>query len=195
MKKLIGIILAVVLLAGGLGTVVYAAVPHVPMTGEKLVGMGRMGTRGDGPTFTFFSVFRFTNPDCVGTITITRISIMKSGGTVVYEGPLLRQEVSGGEVVDDSEWMEPMNPHEGRDIALWTYFPDPDDQDYDWMSKQEAYGQPLRGYSVEIFYETERKGLPLVGDAFTTREFVRSTGDIQQTGYSSQMFNLNQKLR
>ena len=195
MKKIILILVTLVLIVGGLGTAVYAAGLHVPMTGEKLVGQGRMGTRGVGPTFTFFSVFRFTNPDCVGTITITRISIMKSGGTVVYEGPLLRQEVSGGEVVDDSEWMEPMNPHEGRDIDLWTYFPDPLDPNHTWMSKLEAYDQPLRGYSVEIFYETERKGLPLVGDAFTTREFVRSTGDIQQTGYLSPMFNLKQKLR
>ena len=193
MKKLIFILVTLALIAGGLGTIVYAAVPHVPMKGEKIVGQGRLGTKTGG-SLTFWSDFRFTNPDCVGTITIARISIIRTGGTVVYEGPLLRQEVVGGEVVDDSEWMDPMKPHEGRHIILWTYmrysYPP-----YDWMTKQDAYAQRLRGYSVEIFYKTQRRGLPLVGFAEMTKKSVLISGNVEVSGYRTPMFNLKQKLR
>ena len=193
MKKIILILMTLVLIAGSLGTIVYAAVPHVPMTGEKLVGMGRLGTKASG-TITFFSEFRFTNPDCVGTITIERISIIRTGGTVVYEGPLLRQDVSGGEVVDDSEWMSPMNPHEGRDIVLWTYmrYPDPP---YDWMTQQDAYDDQLRGFSVEIYYDTQRRGLPLVGYAGETKISRLGTGNVEVSGYRTPMSNLEQRRR
>ena len=43
-KRIIGIALAVVLVAGGLGGLAYAQVNgHQPMTGQKLVGVGQLG--------------------------------------------------------------------------------------------------------------------------------------------------------
>ncbi len=203
MKRLIGTILAVVLLAGGLGGFVYAAGPHVPLTGQKLVGMGRLGSESVGTSgVTYRSRFGFTNPDDVGEITIRRISIISGNGTVIYEGPLRRQKhavdllTGKDEVIDDSPWMSPMTPHKARSIILWTYFPDTGDPAHTWMSKNEAIGQNRKGYTVEIFYDTEKKGLPLIGHSNTRRRAVSvASGDVSESGFLTQMFNMKQRLK
>ena len=195
MKKIIVIVLAVMVLTGGLGGFAYAQVQHEPMTGSKLIGIGRVGTFQEGATTHIFrSRFAFTNPDCVSEITIDRISIIKADGTVIYEGPLLRQVVGGGEVVNSFPWPNPLGPHQSRFIVLSLYFPDPGDPDHDWMSKQEALSQEHNGYTVEIFWtKSNRRGLPLIGHGATVKNTLLPSGDEEISGYRNEMFNMNQR--
>lgn len=83
MKKLIGVILALLLFAGGLGGVVYAQGTHEPMVGQKLVGSEACG-KATG--ILFYTMFILTNPDCVSQITVDRVSVIGADGTVIYEG-------------------------------------------------------------------------------------------------------------
>ncbi|MBA7648624.1 hypothetical protein ES703_56412 [subsurface metagenome] len=127
MKKIIAIVLAVMLVAGGLGGFVYAnSSSHQPMTGEKLVGTGRLGLQPNGEWLSG-SWFLFTNPDCVGKITIERISIIRGDGTVIYEGPLLELVRNGdGEVVDRIPITTPMKPHRIWGVPLGHFMKDPE---------------------------------------------------------------------
>jgi len=118
MKRLIAIMLAVVLIAGGLGGFVYAQGIHEPMTGQKLVGMGVYAewTYPGGTNATMSSGFMLTNPDGVSEITIERISVFAFDGTVIYEGPL--------RVKVDHEWevyTGPLKPHETLQTGLEYY--------------------------------------------------------------------------
>jgi len=168
---------------------------HQPLTGMKLVGIGRLGFEQQATcTIEHGSRFVFTNPDCVGNIKIRRIAIFAGDGTVIYEGPLLRQIRAGGEVVNDDPWPNPMAPHQTRHIILWTYFPDPGDPDHAWMSKQEALSQGAKGYTVEIFYATHKKGLPLIGHVGTRRTTVYGDGMTTEAGFRNEMWKVKQKL-
>jgi len=198
MKKVIGIMLAVVLLASGFGGFAYAQSQHEPMTGQKLVGCGTHGTVDIVGAHVFFTTyFHFTNPDCVSEITIKRISIIRRDGMVIYEGPLLRQEVEGIEVFESIPWMEPMKPHEMRRIFVQYYFADPDDPKHDWMNRDEANALPLSQYTVEIFWtKNHRSGLPLIGLS-EEMKFKRLSGDgeYMESGYRTQMVNMRQRLK
>jgi len=114
MKKIIAVALAVVLVAGGLGGFAYAnSSSHEPLTGQKLVATSQFGSvHAYGGLVTYEALFTFTNPDCVGEITIEQISIIRGDGAVIYEGPFRRQTMEGGEVVDSTPVTLPMKPHE-----------------------------------------------------------------------------------
>ncbi|MBA7489753.1 hypothetical protein ES702_00287 [subsurface metagenome] len=169
MKKLIvAIVLATVLIAGGLGGFAYANNnSHVPMTGQKLVGWGAFGP--DPPDTFFNAVFLITNPDCVSEITIDQLSIISALGTVVYEGPYLDRE---GNLVPQT-----LGPHEMRGVVLTDYIDEP----------------PVHamGYTVEIFWTwTDKKGLPLMGTAY------HHIDDPSTRGFATtQMVNMEQTLK
>ena len=136
-----------------------------------------------------------TNPDCVGEITIERISIIRGDGTVVYEGPLLKQIVEDGEVVD-SRPITTLKPHEIRGINLQWFMPDPEDPDHQWMSRWEALLLPLASYTVEVFWTAPGKGLPLTGWAYKKTAMIDEEGipiDLL-TEVATQMVNMKQKL-
>jgi len=164
---------------------------HEPMTGQKLVGQGAYADvlMPDETIYDMGTSFTFTNPDCVGEITIDRISIFRFDGTVIYEGPLLR---SGDGVVVETPWMEPMRPHETRIIRLDEMVP------YafpDWMEALESENE--MNYTVEIFWSGATEGLPLTGWASTSivkREYPsREVIDII-AGFATQMVNMEQVL-
>lgn len=155
-------------------------VPHEPMTGQKLVGLGacfKCPPEPDGTYETFNTLFWWTNPDSVSEITIERISIFGPGGTVVYDSA-----VDGW--FDDQNWTEPMKPHEMGGMELNEYLP----------SSFETEGMV---YTVEVFWTwTDKEGSPLIGWA-TLGHVKRGTDGhiIEQTsGFGMQMVNLEQKL-
>ncbi len=184
MKKIIiAVVLAVVLIAGGLGGFVYASSnSHVPMTGQKLVGFGSCMTDGD---IFFETVFMFTNPDGVGEIAIEQVSIIAPDGTVIHEGELL--DPAGNPL--------PMTlgPHEAgiivlRDYVARHYSLDP------WAFRD----FPPGGGTVEIFWtKSHRQGLPLTGSSTVVLlELEEGTNVIigPAAGWSTEMVNMEQEL-
>jgi len=208
MKKLIAVMLAVVLIAGGLGGFAYAqANGHEPMKGEKLVGTGMLGSTEDPATPNYlgwWTFFKLTNPDCVGTITIERISVIRHDGTVIYEGPLLRliRDVDG-EVVEEMEITD-IKPHRIRVLNLYYFMKDPDADDPDrWLTREEAFLLPRASYTVEVFWTAPGKGLPLIGWAHMQFGAFNDEGRPIHydegilgivTGFGTQMVNMKQKL-
>ncbi len=193
MKKLIAIVLAVVLVAGGLGGFAYAQVnsSHVPMTGQKLVGHGAYGVfppEEDGTYLEVAGSFTVTNPDCVSEITIDRISIFDFDGIVIYEGDLFEVDWEGGEPVV-TYWTEPLKPHEQRWIEVDSTMIYLRDQDY-WEGDHIFF-------TVEIFWSwTDKQGLPLIGWAGGRIAKRDAEGHIIefQSGSATQMVNMEQVL-
>lgn len=178
-KKIIGVLLAVVLVASGLGSLAYAQVNgHEPMTGQKLVGMGEIGTLGDIAQ-VFFSVW-FTNPDCVSQITIDRASIIRGDGEAIFEGKLSELPFDFGDV---------LKPHQTIHIPLFLCMPDGSGG---WLSPGEALALPHTNYTVEIFYSVSQKGgLPLIGRIDQSVGSPGASGDMSMWP----MVNMEQKLR
>ncbi len=184
MKKIIAIVLAVVLIAGGLGGFVYAQVNgHEPMTGQKLVGFSAASVDGD---IYFEGIVTFTNPDGVSEITIEQLSIIAPDGTVIHEGQLLDRE--------GNPLPQTLGPHEGGIIVLgdyvaWYYTLDP------WAFRD----FPLGGYTVEIFWSgSHQQGLPLIGWSIIVLLELEVGGNViigPVSGWSTQMVNMEQKLK
>lgn len=65
MKKIIAVVLATVLVAGGLGSFAYAQGTYEPMKGEKLIGIGSLGSKFLHAEIYngFWTGFLLTNPD------------------------------------------------------------------------------------------------------------------------------------
>ena len=199
MKKIIVVLLAAVLVVGGLGGVAYAQInsSHLPMTGQKLVGTSEFGTDqySEDERLTMQASFTFTNPDCVSEITIERISIIRGDGTLIYEGPLLQQRREEGEIVESTPVTWPMKPHELWGIGLQDYMPDPDDPDHEWKAIDEALFQPLATYTVEIFWScSDQKGLPLIGTICTKKRTIEFD-KVMESAYAIQMVNMEQVLQ
>ena len=173
MKKIIAIVLAVVLVVGGLGGLAYAqSNSHEPMTGQKLVGYGFFGMleleEPDDATCDLHTLFVFTNPDCVSEIMIDRVSIFAFDGTVLdtvlYEDPL-----------------KVLEPHEVDGVELHDYI-DPQD--------------PLMPVTVEIFWTGARKGLPLTGWAQTGYSIFDGDENLLEVCVGENpMVNVEQKLK
>ena len=147
-------------------------IPHEPMTGQKLVGMGYLGEHYDEEsdiTFQLHTMFSFTNPDGVSEITIDRVSIFAFDGTVLYEGPL---KPGTEERI--------MMPHEVDAVELHDYLEPAD----------------LIPVTVEIFWSwTDKEGLPLIGWQLTTIGIQDAEGNpIEMTSSESQMVNMEQVL-
>ena len=198
-KRILLVLLAAGLLATGLAGGVYAVSLHQPVKGEKLIGLAPLGTFEIpiGPwtrTTQRSSDFRFTNPDCVGEITITQVSIIRRDETVIYEGPFIRVDGDVREVVET-----PMTPHETRRIMLIAYMwegegVDPEDltASDNWLSSYDALQQDIAGYTVEIAWEARGPVSPLTGwQQITTRE--SQDGEKYVMRSESQMVNMKQK--
>ena len=184
MKKIIAVFLAVVLIAGGLGGLVYASNNSLePMTGQKLVGQGICGRQPlpDPETYeTFNTMFIFTNPDCVSEITIDRISIFDYDGTVIYDS------ARDGWIEDEVTWTKPMKSHELRGIELSEYLPSSEEEEFYTFC------------TVEVFWtKSHKEGLPLTGWASTG--IVRRNTEGGILGFESmaetQMVNMEQVLK
>ncbi len=183
MKKIIiAIMLAVVLVAGGIGGLAYANNnSHEPMTGQKLVSAA--SCMADGDIF-FEALFTFTNPDGVGEITIEQVSIIKENGTLIYEGQLLDRE--------GNPLSQTLGPHEGGIIVLRDYV-----ARYYGIDPDALTDFPPGGYTVEIFWSGDKKGLPLIGWSGTVLLQLDEGGSIIEVpaGWSTQMVNLEQVLK
>ena len=185
MKRIIAVMLAVVLVVGGLGGFVYAQDnSHEPMTGQKLVGSGVFAewTYPDGPNAKMGTGFLITNHDCVSEITIDRIFVFAFDGTVVYEGPL--------RVKIDHAWEEHtglVKPHETLQTSL------------EYYDLPEITGELEMIYTVEIFWRwTNKEGLPLTGWAWTSQ--VKRDVDTEEAvdiamNDMTQMVNMEQVLK
>ena len=187
-KRTIGIILAAVLVAGGLGGFAYATnTEREPMTGQKLVGQGMCAewTVG-GIDYYSTTSFMFTNPDCVSEITIERVCVFAYNGTVVYDeyGKDALLPLS-----DETEMSELMGPHETRCIQLGEYVSDW------WGASDQTEADML--FTVEIFWSgSHPQGLPLIGlgvGAVVMRDGGVVVG--MELGGSSPMVNMEQKLK
>lgn len=197
MKKLVVIVLAVVVLvAGGLGGFAYAqGNGHEPMKGQKLIGTGGLGMFSDPEDdyqWINRAIFELVNPDCVAEITIERVFIIRDDGEVIYEGPGFDYDPGTGDRID---WDETMEPHEIRVILLWYYMRD----EYgNWLTEDQAYQLTPHSYTVEVFWDGKKKGLPLLGWAYgNTFGYQRIDGE-KQWSYSqegNQMVNMKQKLK
>jgi len=171
MKKVIAIMLAVVLVAGGLGSFAYASNnSHQPMTGQKLVGYGACGEaffEDIGETGTVQTVFFFINPDCVSEITIDRVSIFDLYGEVLHEVV---------PVGDDAI----LEPHEISAVEL-----------HDYLNPE----GPLMPVTVEIFWtKSHKKGLPLTG-WIQTAYYIVDDGDLVELSVGvTEMVNMEQVL-
>ena len=180
MKKLIiAVVLAVVLIAGGLGGFVYATNnSHEPMTGQKLVGYGFYGEfylEELGETIQLHSMFVFTNPDGVSEITIDRVFIYRVDGEVLYDGPIIGQVPFKW-----TPYTEPMKPHEIRAVEL-----------HDYIGLQDL----IMPMTVEIFWSGAKEGLPLTGWARTGNTIFDDAGNLVELSTTeSQMVNMEQTL-
>ena len=166
MKKFIIVILAVVILVGGLGGYAYAQIDHQPMKGQKLIGTTEQGTFVTWTTHLYWGAFKLINPDCVGEITIERIALIRGDGTVIYEGPLLElvRDETTGEVVQEIPITEPMKPHSVHVIVLNIFMKDPDAPDPDrWLTVPEANELPLASYTLEVTWTADKKCLSPLG--------------------------------
>jgi len=186
MKKIIiAIVLALVLVAGGLGGFAYANNNlHEPMTGQKLVGIGAYCSfplEVNGAHDFISSSFVITNPDCVSEIMIDCISVFDTWGELIYEGDLLP-------LSDGTPQSGLMKPHESRSIQLEEYIP----EEYTTESEAELL------FTVEIFWTKSRwRGLPLTG--WASNNIVRRDASTEEVieikfGGATPMVNMKQRL-
>jgi len=195
MKKMSLILLAVVLLLAALAGGAYVDSDHQPVKGNKLIGVGQLGTHEGIPYIEMWTHFGFTNPDCVEEITITKVSIIEENGDLVYEGPYISVTRNGltREVKTD-----PMNPHEiwgiNLEVYMWTGlgdYPENLTDPANWLTFGEAMAQPIKSYTVEIEWEAKGGVCPLTGWKTTKRiDWVDGLGGNM---YQSQMVNMKQK--
>lgn len=183
MKKIIGIVLAVVLIAGGLGGFVYAQATHEPMTGQKLVGWGGYAEWETDVILNHSDAYiLLTNPDGVSEIAIDRISVFTYDGILVYEGPL-RVKVNG----NWGEYTGTMTPHQTLETVLSFYDLPALVREVDMI------------YTVEIFWsQTDEKGLPLIGwvtSSIVRRDAITHTVIDMELGGVLQMVNMEQVLK
>ncbi|MFC1903025.1 hypothetical protein ACFLX4_03055 [Chloroflexota bacterium] len=149
MKKIIILLMAASLIAGGLGGYVYAATNHEPINGNKLVGFAPYGTSGD-ELQEFDAIFGWTNPDCSSNITIEQISIIRGDGTPVYE--------------DNNPTT--LGPHQLNIIQLSSITMDP------------AHSpNTVRFYTLEISWSAKGKCSPLVGTVAVFQHSKSSSTD------------------
>ena len=180
MKKLIGVLLAVIVVAGGLGGFVYAqTAEHQPVGGQKLVGFGALGMdTGAIPPTVFYTRFVITNPDCVGQVENIRISIVKDDGTE-YQGQLMRP--------GESSSFSTLRPHESGVIDLASCVAPEQNDPNAW---------PLGAFTVEVSWTSTKGGLPLTGWSWmATARFENGTWvDTHLTSAVSNMVNMAQVL-
>ncbi|MFC2001629.1 hypothetical protein ACFLUZ_03890 [Chloroflexota bacterium] len=133
MKKLIAILLAVVVVAGGLGGFVYA-LTHEPIEGQKLIGYGPYGKNQSGADLS--TLFTVTNPDCEREITINQVSVIKADDGTEYVVGLPNPT---------------LQPHGVRAFRLRNVLPPGSEE------------QDSRFYTLEVSWSDHKKGLPLIG--------------------------------
>ena len=186
MKRFIILVLAVVLLAGGVGGYAYAQTTHEPVVGEKLIGWGALGV-DEGFNRTFYTRFVITNPDCVSEVKNIEIRITEDNGTTEYPGKLINPSTSSQ--------LTTLGPHESGVIDLASC-----------VVPSEDVADPRkweRGpYTVEVSWTGTKGGLPLTGWSWlATGTFAvdPGNGDVTfiedvATSAVSQMVNMTQAL-
>ncbi|MFC1920007.1 hypothetical protein ACFLWX_04370 [Chloroflexota bacterium] len=169
MKRIIAtIILVTVLLVGGVGGYAYAEVAHPPMEGDKLLGIFTHGTvtlTQVGDEIRYTSWFTITNPDCTSSITIDRVSIIRSDGTVIYD--------SSTDGLPTGWLSYSILPHEIRLLSMGQHIP---------------IEEALAHYTLEVSWHG--KGSPLMGWQYTHRTQFMGSGNIEKTQTSTQMVNM-----
>ena len=197
-KKIFLILLGVAILGAGFAGGVYA-VDHQPVQGEKLVGVGNVGTLSL-PTQKLIgnSSFTFTNTDCVNEITITKVSIIKQpfglDPKVIYEGPFIQVGGDPYRVV-----ITTMKPHAIWEISLASYMytgANPNDltDPENWLPDVAAINGYFERYTVEIEWEAGKGTCPLTGWQHTPLTVTDLCDNVRGTFDSGGlMVNLEQK--
>ena len=197
MKRLFILLTVLMLLAGLAGGYAYAQTTHQPMLGQKLVGWGPAGvTLGADPSISA-TLIKLTNPDCLGEIKIDRVSVFKDDGTVIYEGP----PIVGAPGEELTELTDPLQPHESANIFLPLYViayeMGIDPLDFNENPPPDITEWPNSAYySVEIFWNGAKGGLPLTGWMWLGTIVQDSEGNYNSlsTLAMSQMVNMTQVL-
>ena len=203
MKRIaLALVLVAVLVGSGFAGIAYAnSNSHQPMKGMKLVGTGTLGH--SGPTLITnrercqSSLFRIANPDCVESITIERVSIIRAGGTaeneLVYEGPLWVFTNPPGPFTRVE--MSQLPPHGVAVINLPLWMPDEEpahSPGEEWLDYDLAINKTLQPYTVEIHYST--KGLELIGNGVIyDDEYFGNEQRWAHRTWSTPMVNMEQK--
>ena len=199
MKKIIAMSAALVLLTlGGLGAFAYAqSTQHEAAAGQKLVGWGPVGVALGAEPSISVSLFNLTNPDCINTIRVDRISVFKDDGTVIYEGP----PIVGGPGEALTELADPLQPHQSVIIFLPLYVIayELGISPLDLNNIQPLPVEVWPGsayYSAEIFWTGARNGLPLTGWIWIGTIVQDSGGNytVMSTSAMGQMVNMEQIL-
>jgi hypothetical protein len=151
MKKTALLIGAILLAVAGFAGAAYAAGDHQPTAGTKLIGYGPYGY-ADTENEVYYTAFTITIPDCVNSITIDRMSIVRGDGTPIYEGPVYQSGNVGGTQITS------LLPHQVVFIRLVDWLPD------DVMS------QSPRMYTVEVSYSGNRGFLAPIGHVIVFQE-------------------------
>ena len=180
MKKLIIILLAVILLAGGVGGYAYAQTMHQPVVGQKLIGFGALSVFFEAENNTaMYSRFLITNPDCVSQVTDIEILIIKDDG-MEYTGVMVRPPSTPSPITV-------LAPHESGIVDLVSCVCPGENDPRNW---------PSGAYTVEISWKGSKGGLPLIGLSWmATATFNSITGDVTEnvtTQAVSQMVNMTQ---
>lgn len=148
--------------------IVVSLVKNDAESGNKLVGLGIMGTIGESPGEQHLhSWFAFTNPNPVNKIKITKICIIRADGTVLYRGPYIQLTYTGELPPGRAAVTRPMKPHELWEIPLVFYMyrgGELTDKN-SWLTWEEAFDQLAEYYTVEIFWQppTRSPTCPLIG--------------------------------
>jgi hypothetical protein len=212
MKKKVALaLLIVVLIIGSIAGGVYAAGNHQKVHGEKLVGLVPQGYHEIGlDELIDRSVVRFTNPDCVGEIIITQVSILR-GTDLIYEGDPLSSiseppPTPGPPITTRTPNPTTLGPHESLAIPLVLYMWDIENQgEFDpetvtlediqnpdnWLEPYEANLWEHGNHTVEIAWEAKKGVCPLIGWQRVEHE---ANGEVVGTT-ESPMVNLEQKKK
>jgi hypothetical protein len=199
-KYIIGILLAICML-GILGSSLYAVNYHVPDRGNKLVGLGTVGSLSRDTTVaeTHNTVFTITNPDCVNSIVITKVSILQ-GDILIYEGPFVQVNYGTSPPTRTVFPDFTLAPHQIARIALTDYqwkggLPvelELIQDNNNWKPIGEVLGSNVLPYTVEVFWKPydSKPVNPLSGWGDRKIDFYNDSTLLNRSLSQLQMLNL-----
>jgi len=189
-RKLLLLASLIVIVLSVFGGIAYADITgHEPIHGDKLAGWGRSGAMIGVIEKTVSRLdFLFTNPDCVNTITIDKISLIDQGtGEIMYEGILKRP---------DGTPIYELAPHQSASIGAIFYYPDPANPGQYLTPFEALNSSPPKWVYAEVYFSAPGGSCPLIGvrsEAMTTTN-VATNAFISRTETHVPMELMNQKV-
>jgi hypothetical protein len=178
-KIAVVLVLIAALVGAGIGGLVYAAGLHQPTTGNRLSGTAAFGiavtSENQGTQVVVENpVFMVTNTDCLNSVTIEQLSIVRADGLVIYEGPFLQALPYTDNIYMD--WsvvnrvqVTTLAPHRQLAVQLWALFRDGSGN---WLDCEDTLtSSPMSAYTVEVFWTGGQSASSLAGTV-TTQQVV-----------------------